>query len=79
MGKRSLLGEPPGSAGSLRQQAMGEELTDQVKGTDTRQRWMDALMMERWRRKRNARVGVQSTVFLNTTFKRNERGEGDSS
>lgn len=32
MGKRSLLGDPPGSAGSLRQQAMGEKLTDQVKG-----------------------------------------------
>lgn len=32
MGKGSLLGDPPGSAGSLRQQAMGEKLTDQVKG-----------------------------------------------
>lgn len=32
MGKRSLLGDPPGSSGSLRQQAVGEKLTDQVKG-----------------------------------------------
>lgn len=36
MGKRSLLGDPPGSAGSLRQQAIGEKLTDQVKGNGYR-------------------------------------------
>ena len=32
MGKRSPLGDFPGSSGSLRQQAMGEKLTHQGKG-----------------------------------------------
>lgn len=32
MGKRSPLGDSPGSSGSLRQQAMGEKLTHQEKG-----------------------------------------------
>ncbi len=31
MGRRSLLGDSPGSFGSLRQQAMGEKLTHQGK------------------------------------------------
>lgn len=34
MGKRSLLGDSPGSSGSLRQQAMGEKLTHQGKGVN---------------------------------------------
>lgn len=76
MGKRSLLGDPPGSAGSLRQQAMGEKLTDQVKGNgdpaklDGRINDGEAVEEEELQR-----VGRGT----NTTFKRNERRESDSS
>lgn len=34
MGKRSLLGDSPGSSGSLRQEAMGEKLTHQGRGAE---------------------------------------------
>lgn len=76
MGKRSLLGDPPGSSGSLRQQAVGEKLTDQVKGNGYPAKIDGCIndgggggggVRRRW-------PGDKTQ-----TFKRNERGESDSS
>lgn len=74
MGKGSLLGDPPGSAGSPRQQAMGEKLTDQVKGNGCPAK-MDGCINNGGSaggREVNARVGRAA----NTTFRANERRGG---
>lgn len=76
MGKRSLLGDSPGSSGSLRQQAMGEKLTHQGKGFD---RKMDGCMNKKltkkdvkimqglWRKNIHANESRMLT-FLHTSY-----------
>lgn len=55
MGKRSLLGDSPGSSGSFRQQAMGEKLTHQGKGVDGK---MDGCMTNQ--KKKNVKGYVEN-------------------